>query len=307
MANAKFFRIFEGETSLDIRGYFRQNTLVMHLHEIECKMSLVLGQFEAQVVAYCQSRDQTAISAGELVRELRWTPEQERKVLSQLTRKGLIARVRRGLYLAPRRLPVGGRWNPGEAFVITTLIEDRGGVYQISGPNTFHRYGWTEQVPNRIYAYNNRLSGDRQVGPVLLTLIKVSDDRLGETEVVRTPDGFDLVYASRERSLVDAVYDWSRFDTLPRAYDWIEREVTGDDGFAAELVQATIRYGNQGTLRRIGATLERLGVQEPLLRRLERELRPSSSFIPMVPTAEKRGKRGQAKTSKRWGVVFNYE
>jgi predicted transcriptional regulator of viral defense system len=227
--------------------------------------------------------------------------------LSQLTRKGLIARVRRGLYLAPSRLPVGGRWNPGEALALTTLIRDRAGDYQISGPNTFHRYGWTEQVPNRVYAYNNRISGDRQVGPVSLTLIKVSNDRLGGIEVVRTPDGPDIVYASKARSLVDAVYDWSRFDTLPRAYDWIEREVTSEDAFVAELVQVTIRYGNQGTLRRIGATLERLGVQEPLLRRFERALRPSSSFIPMVPTTKKRGKPRTKKTSKRWGVVFNYE
>jgi len=190
---------------------------------------------------------------------------------------------------------------------LATLIEDRNGAYQISGPNTFQRYGWSEQVPNRVYAYNNRISGDRQVGPVSLTLIKVSDSRLGGTEVVRTPDGLDVVYASKARALVDAVYDWSRFDTLPRAYDWIEREVTSDDGFAAELVQATIRFGNQGTLRRIGATLERLTVPEALLRRLERALRPSSSFISMAPNAVKRGKPEKGKTSKYWKVVFNNE
>src|SRR5260370_26034666 len=127
-------------------------------------------------------------------------------------------------------------------------MEERGGAYQISGRNTFQRYGWTEQVANRVYAYNNRISGDRQIGPVALTLIKVSDERLGGTEVVRTPDGLDVVYASKARALVDAVYDWSRFDTLPRAYGWIAREVTGEDGFAAEFVQATIPSGNQRTL-----------------------------------------------------------
>jgi predicted transcriptional regulator of viral defense system len=270
-------------------------------------MVLGLGRLEARAIAYCQSRERPVIATGDLVRALRWTSAQERKVLSQLARKGLIARVRRGLYLAPSRLPMGGRWNPGEALALTTLIEDRNGVYQISGPNTFQRYGWTEQIPNRVYAYNNRISGDRQVGPVSLTLIKVSDVRLGGTEVVRTPDGLAIIYASKARSLVDAVYDWSRFDTLPRAYGWIEREVTRKDGFAAELVQVTIRYGNQGTLRRIGATLERLAVQEPLLRRIERALRTSSSFIPMAPTAAKRGKPGKEKTSKRWGVVLNNE
>ncbi|HYT90485.1 MAG TPA: hypothetical protein VEL76_17395 [Gemmataceae bacterium] len=222
--------------------------------------------------------------------------------MSRLAGKGLIARVRRGLYLVPPRLPPGGRWSPGEFLALTTLMSDRDGRYQISGPNIFYRYGWTEQVPNRVYVYNNRISGDRQVGPVAFTLIKVADDRLGGTEVVRTPEGIDVVYASRARSLVDAVYDWSRFDSLPRAFGWIRREVEKDDGFAAELVQVAIEFGNQGTLRRIGGLLERVGVQANLLRRLERELRQTSTFIPWIPNRKKRGK-----TSKRWGIVFNDE
>src|SRR6516225_3397443 len=108
-------------------------------------MPQALGELEARALAYCQSRARRVVEAGELVRAFKWTPEQERKVLSKLARKGLIARVRRGLYLVPARLPLGGRWSPGEILALTTLIEDRGGTYQISGPNAFHRYGWTEQ------------------------------------------------------------------------------------------------------------------------------------------------------------------
>jgi hypothetical protein len=49
-------------------------------------------------------------------------------------------------------------------------------------------------VLNRVYAYNNRISCDRQVGAVALTLIKVADERLGGTEVVRVPEGVDGIY-----------------------------------------------------------------------------------------------------------------
>jgi predicted transcriptional regulator of viral defense system len=265
-------------------------------------MSMKLGSLEIQALAYSLARDNRVLAAGELVRDLRWSAEQERKVLSRLAGKGLIARLRRGLYLVPPRLPPGGRWSPGEFLALTTLISDRDGRYQISGPNTFYRYGWTEQVPNRVYAYNNRLSGDRQIGPLALTLIKVADDRLGGTEVVRAPEGIDVVYASRDRSLVDAVYDWSRFDSLPRAFAWIRREVEKNDGFAADLVQTALKFGNQGTLRRIGGLLERIGVQANLLRKLERELRRTSTFIPWIPNRDKRGT-----TSKRWGIVLNDE
>jgi len=265
-------------------------------------MSASLGPLEMQLLSYAQGRNLQSVGAGELRSAFGWTAPQERRVLSRLAGKGLIARVRPGLYLVPPRLPPGGRWSPGEFLALSSLINDRGGRYQISGPNAFYRYGWTEQVPNRIYAYNNRISGDREIGAVALTLIKVADERLGGTEIVRTPDGVEAVYASKPRALVDAVFDWSRFDTLPKAFDWIRREVEKEDAFVADLIRVTIEFGNQGTMRRIGALLELMRVQEQLLRRLEKEIHASTSFIPWTPNREKRGK-----TSKRWGVVLNDE
>ena len=45
-------------------------------------------------------------------------------------------------------------------------MADCGGQYQVCGLNAFNRYGWDEQVPNRVCAYNDKLSGDLQIGPV---------------------------------------------------------------------------------------------------------------------------------------------
>jgi hypothetical protein len=61
----------------------------------------------------------------------------------------------------------------------------------------------------------SRLAGNRRIGSAAFSLIKVDPARLGATEVVRTPDGIDVLYSSRARSLVDAVYDWTRFGSLP--------------------------------------------------------------------------------------------
>ncbi len=263
-------------------------------------MAQSLGPLEMKLMAYVQGRAGRTLAAGDCTRDLGWSLVQERNVLSRMAKKSLIVRVRPGLYLVPPRLPPGGRYSPGEFLVLDTLMKDRGGRYQISGPNAFHRYHWTDQVPNRLYVYNNRISGNRAIGPVGLSLIKTPDARLGGVEIVRTPEGIDFVHASKARALVDAVHDWSRFDTLPRAFDWIRQEVDREDAFAADLVQATLAFGNQGTVRRIGALLERLDVQPPLLRRLERGLGPSSSFIPWIANRVKRGR-----IDKRWGVVMN--
>jgi predicted transcriptional regulator of viral defense system len=259
-----------------------------------------LGQQETQFLAYLQVRGQRTVRAGELTGPLRLTRAQEGALLRRLARGGLIARVRPGLYLVPARLPLGGSWSPDEILALNTLMEDRRGRYQICGPNAFNRYGFDNQVPNRVYAYNNRVSGDRTIGAVALTLIKVADRRLGDAEEAKTQEGLTAVYASRTRTLVDAVYDWSRFNSLPRAYAWIRTELAAGRVGAEDLVRVALRYGDLGTIRRLGALLEREGVADRLLRRLERALPPSTGFIPWIPNRLKRGSVG-----RRWGVVLN--
>ena len=259
-----------------------------------------LGQIERLLFAYVQLRGQPTVRAGEMVGPLQLSAARERNLLSRLAKAGLIARVWRGLYLVPLRLPLGGKWSPSEILALNTLIGEKRGRYQICGPNAFNRYGFDEQVPNRVYAYNNRLSGERVIGSVALTLIKVADSRLGGTEEVKTTEGQTAVYSSRVRTLLDAVYDWSRFNSLPRGYRWIRGELAAQRVSAAELVKVTLRYGDTGTIRRMGVLLERQGVNEALLRKLERALKPTTSLIPWIPTKPKRGT-----VNRRWGVVFN--
>ena len=259
-----------------------------------------LGRQEAQMLAYLQMRQRGTVRTGELTGPLGLTREQERELFRRMARGGLIARVRRGLYLVPPRLPLGGSWSPDETLALDTLLEDRQGRYQICGPNAFSRYGFDSQIPTRVYAYNNRISGERRIGAVELTLIKVADTRLGDTERVRTAGGLEAVYSSRARTLVDAVYDWSRFGSLPRGFDWIREELSAGRVRATDLVRLTLRYGDVGTIRRTAALLDREGVSAPLLRRLERVLKPSSSQIPWIPTRPKRGR-----VDRRWGVVWN--
>jgi predicted transcriptional regulator of viral defense system len=264
-------------------------------------MATALGKIESQFFAYVQMRRLQTVRTGELIDALGVTPQQERELLSRLARRSLIARVRRGLYLVPPRLPPGGRWSPGEFLALTTLLEDQGGQYQVCGPSAFYRYGWNNQIPNRLYAYNNRISGERKIGSVAIILIKLTDVRLGETEVVKTPDGIDAVYSSRVRSLVDAVYDWSRFNSLPQGYDWIRTELARDPEMAGEIVRVALRIANVSTLRRLGKLLELEGAKDSILGKLERKLTPSTSLIPWVPNLPKRGAM-----DRRWRVVVNY-
>src|SRR3990172_3220709 len=188
-------------------------------------MKRKLGQLGMQLFAYVQMRKLRTLATGDLTGPLRISAKQERELFSRLSRSGMIAQVRPGLYLVPERLPLGGKWSPDEGLALNTLMDDCQARYQVCGPNAFLRYGFDEQVPARVYVYNNRLSGERTIGAVALTLIKVSDARLGDVERVQTPDKSVIVYSSRTRTLMDAVYDWSRFGSLPRAYEWIRQDL----------------------------------------------------------------------------------
>ncbi len=263
-------------------------------------MKTGLGPLETRLFAYTQLRALAIVRQGVLAAALQLSPKQESALLGRLARAGLIARVRPGVYLVPPRLPLGGAWSPDEALALDALMKECGARYQVCGPSAFNRYGLDGQIPNRVYAYNDKLSGERQIGTVALTLIKVDKDRLGDTTDVRNADGLKTPYSSRVRTLVDAVYDWSRFDGLPRGYAWIRSDLESGRVKVADLVACALRYGDVATRRRIGALLEREGVSARLLQKLERTLRTTQSTIPWIPTGKKRGQ-----VDRKWGVVWN--
>lgn len=240
------------------------------------------------------------LKTGDLAGPLGLTAKQERELFSRMARSGLIAKARRGVYLVPSRLPLAARWTPDVALVLNTLIAEPGGRYQVCGPTAFNMHGFSEQVPQVTYAYNNRLSGKRTVGVVRLVLIKVADDRLGDTETRASSDGGNLIYSSRVRTLLDAVYDWPRFNTLPRAYGWIRSDLEAGRVTLSELARVTLRYGNARTIRRLGALLEGEGSSPRLLDKLAEGFPRPRTIIPFVPDGPKAGR-----VLSRWGVQLN--
>ncbi|MFM8378179.1 MAG: hypothetical protein ACKOB1_02525 [Planctomycetia bacterium] len=259
-----------------------------------------LGQLENAALAFAQMRNLRIMRTGDLASGLRLSAKQERELLSRMARSGMIANVRKGLYLFPPRLPLGGIWTPDEATAINALMADRNSRYQITGPKAFNRYGYSEQLPSLATIYNDAISGERRVGRIAIKLIKVARDRLGGVETVPMPSGETLVYSSRVRTLVDAVYDWCRFDSLPEAYEWIRNDLHAGRITADELARAAVLYGNMGTIRRVGAILERLDASKTSLSRLKQALTTTTAKIPLVPTLPARGP-----ISKTWGVVIN--
>ena len=259
-----------------------------------------MGPAESNFFAWVQMRRQPVVRSGDLSPVLGLSPVKERDLLSRLSRAGWIVRLRRGLYLAPLSLPAGGSWNPPESVVIPALMREIRGQYQICGPNAFNRYGFDSQVPNCVFVYNSRLSCRRQIGSTRYVFIRLSRARLGAVEEIRTPDGTALRYSSRLRTLLDALYDWSVFNGIPRAFTWIRQEMRERPNVAGELARLTVRFGNQATLRRMGYLLQQAGASKTTQARIRKALRDSVSLVTLVPAKARRGP-----VIKEWGLIDN--
>ena len=96
-----------------------------------------LGNLSTRFFAYVQLKKKDIVRTGELAPVLGITRSQERDMLRRLAGSGWIVRLKRGVYLAPSRIPAGGKYSPGTALILQKLMEEKDGKYQMCGPSAF--------------------------------------------------------------------------------------------------------------------------------------------------------------------------
>ena len=99
---------------------------------------------------------------------------------------------------------------------------------------------------------------------------------------------------------MDAVYDWSRFNSLPQGYEWIRDETKKDPKLTSKLADVTLQYGNQATVRRIGFLLDTLAQTSKITDQLQSQLSDSKALIPWIPAKPAKGK-----VNRKWGLIVN--
>lgn len=255
---------------------------------------------KTKALAWLQMREKEVLYTGELQKVLKITPKQEANLLNYLRRSGILIPLTKGIAIAPLKLPPG-RWSPSPYKILALLMKELDAQYQITGLYAFNRYGLSTQVPVRMMIYNTKLSGTKMIGGLAFDFVRVDATRLGEAEVIEMPKDKDsrVYIGSLPRTLFDAVYDYKRFNTLPRAYEWIAQKKS-DSNLMKKLVEITIQFGNVGTQRRIGFVLSSLGINPALCRKLWRTLPKSSSLIPLIP-----GENAVGPIDRQWGIIIN--
>lgn len=259
----------------------------------------MLSSLEVKFFSLMHLKLKTLVKLGEIQPLLSINEKQEKNLLSRLSKKGYILRLSRGIYLVPEKLPPGGRWQPDEFTIIYELMKILDAQYQICGPVAFNFYGFSEQIPNTIAIYNTKRSGTKKIGNLCFQLIKVPASRIGSQNNIELHDGKSVRISSLARTIMDAVYEWSRFNTLPIAYKWIE-DYINDKKTINELIHVTLQFANIATQRRIGYTLEKLNIKSKSIQLIQKQFKATQGWIPLDPTQKAIGR-----SNTKWRIIDN--
>lgn len=252
-----------------------------------------LAEKKARDLSFC------LLTSKEIVEGIGLSPIQTAKLLSRLVAQGRIGQLQRKLYIVPGRLPPGKIWKPSSYLVLASYMSWLGAKWQITGLDAFSRHGFTTQLPQKIFLYNDKLSGEFSVAGSKFIFIKIAKRRIGSYENFQITDSdLKIIFSSKARTLFDAIFDYKRFGTLPKAYTWVAA-VKKDKELIGELIDCAVRYGNKITIQRLGFVLGKLGIKESTLLRLKKKIGKSKTLVSLAP-----GTRAGV-IDKTWNVIEN--
>lgn len=209
-------------------------------------------------------------------------------LIKKLLEKKRLKKIIKNTYLfIPMKAPQG-RWAGNEYVVAKALIN--GAKYYIGYSSVFNSYGFTEQVAQMIHVVNDKYSIKKTLGGVRYKLIKVLPNRIYGLET-RKISREDVVFASKERALLDTF----EFYAVKKASVILTEQLKNID--VTVFVDYVARYPVQVVRRRIGFFLQKLGVSQKMLNKIDVGQK-GYSFL--YDTEAKKGK-----VNKKWRIIIN--
>jgi len=252
-----------------------------------------------KLFAYIQMSKRKIIARGELQKLLNITQEQEQRFLEKLAASSTIIRLLPGTYLVPQKIPPGGKWQPDALYVISEFTKLIQANYYVTGLYAFNYYGLSEQIPNQLSVYNDKLSATRIFGTLRVKFIKVPNSKIGSIEKIELNDDSYAYISSLSRTIVDAIHDWKRFGTMPDALEWISNLIK-NKSVLENIISDTIAYGNVSTKRRIGYYLFKCTNESKLSSPILKTLKSTTNWVVLNPAGNRSGI-----TNKTWRIIDN--
>lgn len=263
-----------------------------------------LGPLEMRFFSWVQFKKRGEIRTGDLVQALKLSPKQEADLLYNLSRRGLLVKLWRGFYLAPDRLPTGGKWSPSPYLIINKYMNEMKAKYQVSGPVVFNSYGYSTQLASEFVIYNNRVSKKVDIKQYKFIFVKVNEARLGATKEFQPygePTDTVAIFSSQPRMLLDAVADYKRFGSLPEAYSWVLAAIREKKVSLKDMVDVVCKFGNTTSKKRMGWILEKADPKSKDLSRIAKAIPKTNFLVPLLP------ENFDGSINQKWGVIENFK
>ena len=229
-----------------------------------------------------------------------------RQVLSQLAMAGWVQRLRRGLYVWSGTLPGGAHIHP---FVVATRLVQPSAISHWSALN---HHGLTEQVPQAVTASTPKkvvtpsMRGSAkparqgrhfwEIGGVRYEYVTVKQDYFFGIEEIWIDQTFKVPITDPERTVLDLFAQPRLFGGLGEALAVLQEHAA--DINVDRLVSYAVRYGKGSVAKRLGWSLERVGIGGDVLVPLLEM--PTTGYRVLDPTRPHRGP-----CDHRWSIQDN--
>ncbi len=229
--------------------------------------------------------------------------EQLNIILSNLTRRGLLLRLRRGLYAGIGSLPGQIQTHP---FAIATRLAEPSAISHWSA---LQYHGLTEQVPqiitvstpHKVYTPSMREAKHstrhaREIQGVWYEYIHVKQEAFFGVELVWVDERFQIPITDKERTVLDLFVFSSLFGGMGEVLSMVEEAMWMLN--IKKLVEYAVRYNKKYVAKRLGWTLEHFGVAAEDLKPLL-----DISVVGYCPLDPQKPKLGRC--NKRWMIQEN--
>lgn len=247
-----------------------------------------LSKKESYLLSYLAEDRKNIFTLKDVVEVLDCSYENAKVIVERLAKKKWIVRIIRGKYLiVPLTAGVRGEYTEHE-FIIASLFEPCCIAYWTA----LNYYGFTEQVPNKIFVAIRRRMKDREVLGAKFKFVYSSEKKFfGFNDISISNVGVRI--SDREKTIVDCL-DKPKYcggiGETTKALFFAKEEIDFE-----KLTNYAIKIGNNAVIKRLGFILDFLDLDSKNL-----QSKISDSYSILDPT---KGKTGRY--DSKWKLLVN--
>ena len=247
-----------------------------------------LSKKESYLLSYLAESRKNVFTLRDVIEALNCRYENAKVTIERLVKKKWVIRIVKGKYLiVPLSAGVKGEYTEHE-FIVASLFEP----CYIAYWTALNYYGFTEQVPNKIFVATTKRIKDREILGTKFKFVYLSGGKFfGFNNILIS--NVNVKISDMEKTTIDCL-DKPKYcggvEELVKSVYFAKEEIVFD-----KLIKYAFRIGNNAVIKRLGFILDFLGLDSKDL-----ENKISGSYSVLDPTKEKIGKY-----HSKWKLLIN--